>query len=104
MISTISLINLHHFRDFPGGPVGKTPCFQCRGPRLIPGGRTKIPYAALQGQTKRPSLQTITMIFLVITIFKIYSLSNFEVYNTIVLTIVIMLYIISPELIHLIVG
>ena len=104
MISTISLINLHHFRDFPGGPVGKTPCFQCRGPRLIPGGRTKIPYAALQGQTKRPSLQTITMIFLVITIFKIYSLSNFEVYNTIVLTIVIMLYIISPELIHLIIG
>ena len=37
-------------------------------------------------------------------IFKIYSLSNFEVYNTIVLTIVIMLYIISPELIHLIIG
>ena len=104
MISTVSLINLHHFRDFPGGPVVKTPCFQCRGPRLIPGGRTKIPHAALQGQTKHPSLQAITMIFLVIRIFKIYSLSNFEVYNTIVLTIVTMLYIISPELIHLITG
>ena len=97
MISTISLINLHHFRDFPGGPVGKTPCFQCRGPRLIPGGRTKIPYAALQGQTKRPSLQTITMIFLVITIFKIYSLSNFEVLNSVLLTIITILYLRSLE-------
>ena len=22
--------------DFPGGPVAKTPCFQCRGTRFIP--------------------------------------------------------------------
>ena len=26
---------LYHW-DFPGGPVVKTPCSQCRGPRLIP--------------------------------------------------------------------
>ena len=23
-------------QDFPGGPVGKTPCSQCRGPRFDP--------------------------------------------------------------------
>ena len=23
-------------RDFPGGPVAKTPCSQCRGPRFDP--------------------------------------------------------------------
>ena len=23
-------------RDFPGGPVGKTPCSQCRGPGFDP--------------------------------------------------------------------
>ena len=34
--------------------------------------------------------------------FKIYSLSNFQVYNTLLLTIVTMLYIRSSELIHLI--
>jgi hypothetical protein len=67
----------------PGGPVVKTPCFQCRGPRLIPGGRTKIPHAALQGQTKHPSLQAITMIFLVIRIFKINSLSKLWVSITV---------------------
>ena len=24
------------FRDFPGGPIAKTPCFQCRGPEFNP--------------------------------------------------------------------
>ena len=24
-------------QEFPGGPVAKTPCSQCRGPRFIPG-------------------------------------------------------------------
>ena len=36
--------------------------------------------------------------------FKIYSLNNFQVYNTVLMIIVTMLYIRSPELIHLIVG
>ena len=29
------------FRDFPGGPVGKTTCSQCRGPGSIPGRGTR---------------------------------------------------------------
>ena len=33
--------------------------------------------------------------------FKIYSLSNFQVQNTVLLIIVTMLYIRSPELVHL---
>ena len=31
--------------DFPGGPVAKTLCSQCRGHGSIPGQGTKIPYA-----------------------------------------------------------
>ena len=40
-------------RDFPGGPVVKTPCFQCRGTGSIPGLGTKIPHAMLRGQKKK---------------------------------------------------
>ena len=29
-------------QDFPGGPVVKTPCFQCRDATWIPGEGTKI--------------------------------------------------------------
>ena len=36
--------------------------------------------------------------------FKIHSLSNFQIYNTVLLTVVTMLYITSPGLIHLITG
>ena len=32
-------------KDFPGTPVVKTPCFQCRGVGSIPGQGTKIPHA-----------------------------------------------------------
>lgn len=35
---------------------------------------------------------------------QIYSLGNFQVYNTVLLTIILMLYIRSPEIIHLITG
>ena len=45
-------------RDFPGGPVVKTPCSQCRGPRFDPWSgnwilhvATKSPHAA----TKDPA-------------------------------------------------
>ena len=38
--------------------------------------------------------------FFVVRTFKIYSLSKFQVYNTMLLTIVTMLYIRSPGLIH----
>ena len=32
-------------RDFPGGPVAKTPCSQCRGLGLNP---SQVPYAAIK--------------------------------------------------------
>ena len=34
-------------RNFPGGPVSKTLCFQCRGPRFDPGQETK-PHATTE--------------------------------------------------------
>ena len=40
------------FWDFPGGPVVKTLCFQCRGLGWIPGRGTKIPHAVQRGQKK----------------------------------------------------
>ena len=33
------------FGDFPGGPVVKTLCFQCRGTGSVPGQGTEIPHA-----------------------------------------------------------
>ena len=32
----LQLNNKKANRDFPGGPVGKTPCSQCRGPGFEP--------------------------------------------------------------------
>ena len=37
-------------RDFPGGPVAKTPCSQCRGPRFDPWSGNKIPHAAAKSR------------------------------------------------------
>ena len=42
-------------------------------------------------------------VFLVRRTLKIYSLSNFQIYNAVLLTIVTMLYIISPELTYIII-
>ena len=42
------------------------------------------------------------MFFLVMSTFKIYSLFSFQIYHTAVLTIVIMFYVTSPEIIFLI--
>ena len=33
---------MSYLRQFPGGPVAKTPHSQCRGPGLIPGKGTRI--------------------------------------------------------------
>ena len=44
---------------------------------------------------------TVIFFFLVMRTFKTYSLLNFQIYNTVLLTIVTMLYITSPELIYL---
>ena len=38
-------------RGFPGGPVVKTPHFQCKGMGSISGQGTKIPHAMWQGQS-----------------------------------------------------
>ena len=38
--------------DFPGGPVVKTLCLQCRGTGLISGQGTKIPHAEKHSQNK----------------------------------------------------
>jgi len=45
--------------DFPGGPVGKTPCFHCRGAGDVgsfPGWGTKIPHAAAKSLQLCPTL------------------------------------------------
>ena len=42
--------------------------------------------------------------FFVVRTFKIYALSSFQVYNVILLTVITMLYIRSPEVTHLIFG
>ena len=43
-------LNVIHW-DFPGSPVVKTLCFQCRGYRFNPWfGETKIPHAARHSQ------------------------------------------------------
>lgn len=44
----------------------------------------------------------IVAIILVVRTVKIYSLGNFQIYNTVLLTTVTMLYIISPKPTHLI--
>ena len=44
------------------------------------------------------------VVFIMERALKLYSHSNFQVYNTVLLTTVIMLYIKSPEFIHLITG
>ena len=41
------------FRDFPGNPVVKTPCFHCRVMDSIPGWGIKISHAVLHGQKKK---------------------------------------------------
>ena len=43
-------------------------------------------------------------LFLIVINLKIYSLSNFQIYNTVLLTIVTKLYTVSPELIFLRAG
>ena len=43
--------------DFPGGPVAKTPCSRCRGPRFDPWSENYIPHAATKSShaaTKDP--------------------------------------------------
>ena len=41
------------YRDFPGGPVAKTPSFQCRGTGSVPGHGTKILHAIWCSKKKK---------------------------------------------------
>ena len=41
----VTVISKNGLRDFPGGPVGKTPCSQCRGPGFNPWLENEIPHA-----------------------------------------------------------
>ena len=40
-------------REFPGGPMVKTPCFHCRWHKFYPWSGSKIPLAAWHGQKKK---------------------------------------------------
>ena len=42
-----------NLREFPGGPVLRTPHFHCQGPGSIPGQGTKIPQAAQHDQKRK---------------------------------------------------
>ena len=68
-------LNVHHLtlfpqqaskvgcQDFPGGPIDKTPCFQCRGPGSIPGQGTRSHMLQLRVRTQQlkiPSAATRT--------------------------------------------
>ena len=44
-----------YFRDFPGGPVVKTPHFHCRGMGSIPGWGTNIPHIKKHGPPPQKS-------------------------------------------------
>ena len=37
-----------HLGDFPDGPVAKTLCSQCRGPRFSPWSGNQIPHASAE--------------------------------------------------------
>ena len=45
-------IKIGHFRNFPGGPVIKTPIFHCREYGFDPGWGVKIPEASWQKKSK----------------------------------------------------
>ena len=59
-------MSLHLFKnfiswDFPGGPVVKTPCFQCSntgGAGSIPGWGTKIPHEARRAKKRKKNFMS----------------------------------------------
>ena len=51
-IGNVMLLTSEPLWDFPGGPVAKTPCSQCRGLGSIPGQGTKIPHATTKSLAK----------------------------------------------------
>ena len=51
--SPLELIHEIILEDFPGGPIVKTPHFQCRRCGFTPGPGIKIPHAAVGGPKKK---------------------------------------------------
>ena len=47
------LKNVWPIRDFPGGPLVKTPGFHCRGHGLTPGWITKVSHAGRNGHINK---------------------------------------------------
>ena len=39
--------------EFPGGPVIRSPCSHCRGPRFNPGRGTRVSQASQRGEAKK---------------------------------------------------
>ena len=56
----VLFLSEHSSWDFPGGPVAKTPCSQCRGPGFDPWSGNKIPHV-LTPQLKILSAATKTL-------------------------------------------
>lgn len=53
-------IKIGHFRNFPGGPVIKTPIFHCREYEFDPGWGVKIPEASWQKKKKHKTSNILT--------------------------------------------
>ena len=89
--------------------------FPSPGDRSDQGWNQGLPYCRwiLHSLSHQESLTTVLFhfmtwynyhVFFVLRTFKIYALKNFHMYNTVVFTIITMLYIRTPELIHLLTG
>ena len=55
----MSLVFSRNNRDFPGSPVGKTPCFHCRVMGSITGQGTKIPHTTQCGPPKNETTKVL---------------------------------------------
>ena len=65
VFSSELIINKALNRDFPGGPVAKTPCSQCRRPgeprELIPHAATKTWYIQIKKKAALDSPEQVTL-------------------------------------------
>ena len=52
-LSYHSILQIRRPREFPGGPVVRTPCFFCQAPGSIPGQGTETLQARQHGQKKK---------------------------------------------------
>ena len=57
IVCSIKMIIMKSMRDFPGGPVVKTPCFQCRAPGFDPWSGNYIPHAITKSPRAAAKIQ-----------------------------------------------